>query len=185
MLCVSFIASLVIGTAAGLISFHPMQVSTTPLSNRSLVSAEVNDRVTHLFSVVSQDSKKWQNPLNPLDVNSDGVVAPQDVLAIINYINAQPGPLPISFQSPYLDVDGDDLITPLDVLRVINFINANSGLSGEAEIGRSTSNDEDTSVPTLKSVEIGYVDSVFMNELDDWSQTSCGCATKSRKGRSR
>jgi hypothetical protein len=178
-------SDVVVGTAAGSISFHPMQVSTTPLSNRSLVSAEVNDRVTHIFSVEPENSKKWQNPLNPLDVNGDGIVAPLDVLAIINHINEQPGPPPVSFQSPFLDVDGDDLITPLDALRVINFINSNSGVQGEAEIGLPPSTVDTAIASKLSSTDIGLVDAVFMNDLDNWVGPSCGCAIKSRKGRLR
>jgi len=73
----------------------------------------------------------WQNPVNPLDVNDDGVVSPQDVLVLTNDINANgsrtlPSP-PISPPPPppYLDVDGDGAVTPSDVLTVVNYLNAN------------------------------------------------------------
>jgi len=120
-----------VGTAAGTISVHPMGTTTTALSNRSLVSSANNDRVTHLFSVTAQIGKKWQNPQNQLDVDADGNVSPLDVLILINYLNSRSGTL-TDFQKPFLDVSGDDDISPLDALLVINYLN--SGLrDGEGE----------------------------------------------------
>jgi hypothetical protein len=70
----------------------------------------------------------WRNPVNPFDVNGDGHVTPQDVLLVINYINAHPDQtsLPSAPPSPppFYNVNGDDAITPSDVLAVINYINA-------------------------------------------------------------
>src|SRR5262249_52942126 len=59
-----------------------------------------------------------------------------DVLAIINYINAKgSGPIPAGapIGPPYVDVDADDQVIAQDVLDVINWINAHPGQSeGEA-----------------------------------------------------
>jgi hypothetical protein len=72
----------------------------------------------------------WHNGVQPYDVNQDGAVAAQDVLHVINKLNADdsgPAPtvLPGEAAPPYAyDTNGDNLITPLDVLIVINYINA-------------------------------------------------------------
>ncbi len=69
----------------------------------------------------------WRNPVDSIDVDSDGSISPLDALVIINSINAGgSGPLPAVHDAskPYLDVDGDQSVSPLDVLSVINHINA-------------------------------------------------------------
>ena len=71
----------------------------------------------------------WQNPQHPCDVTGDGLVDPDDVLLLINYINANEfGDLataspPVRDPPPFLDPSGDGSISPLDVLIVINYIN--------------------------------------------------------------
>ncbi len=72
----------------------------------------------------------WRNPVDSIDVDSDGSVSPLDALVVINHINAGgSGPLPSLHDStkPFLDVDGDQSVSPLDVLSVINHLNANGG----------------------------------------------------------
>jgi hypothetical protein len=81
----------------------------------------------------------WQNAVDPFDVDGmDGVTA-QDVLILINYINAHPGnpalPDPPEVPPPYYDVNGDSAITPSDVLAVINQINLQPAGMGEGEPG--------------------------------------------------
>ena len=46
----------------------------------------VSNVATVTVTVVT-DAPPWQNPTNSLDVNGDGVIAPNDVLAVINEIN--------------------------------------------------------------------------------------------------
>lgn len=96
----------------------------------------------------------FQNPNNRFDVNNSGVVAPSDVLTIINWFNVlsagsggaaiplpPPPPLPqitpqgtgLPGQALYLDVNGDTFLTAADALAVINFINAGQGSSGGGE----------------------------------------------------
>ena len=72
----------------------------------------------------------WRNPVDSLDVDSDGFIAPLDVLVVINYINsAEPKSLPPQRDpaKPFFDTDGDQAVTPLDVLRVINELNSEGG----------------------------------------------------------
>lgn len=80
----------------------------------------------------------WHNAHNPLDVNNDGLITPNDALQIINEINRGGArsllgsdlPTP-----PFIDTNADNLLTSNDVLQVINFLNARSagGRSGGSE----------------------------------------------------
>lgn len=74
------------------------------------------------------DVSAWTNVQNPLDVNADGLVVPQDALILINRMQQgmagqlpDPGP---TGPPPYLDVDGDGLLAPIDAMLVINWLNA-------------------------------------------------------------
>lgn len=71
----------------------------------------------------------WHNPLNPLDVNSDGRVAPLDALHVINRLNETgAGELPTTRgdNDKMIDVNNDGRVSPLDALLVINQLNSNS-----------------------------------------------------------
>ncbi|WP_417733988.1 RHS repeat-associated core domain-containing protein [Rosistilla oblonga] len=69
-----------------------------------------------------------QNPLQVLDVNRDGVVAPVDALRIINAINRSGSSAvdPRTEPGNFVDVSGDGAATALDALRVINALNRNT-----------------------------------------------------------
>ncbi len=72
------------------------------------------------------------NWLQAADVNADGLVAPSDVLRLINSINREgPRRLPENRErgDDFLDVNGDGLLTPHDALAVINRLN--KGLLGD------------------------------------------------------
>ncbi|HPM79397.1 MAG TPA: dockerin type I domain-containing protein, partial [Candidatus Anammoximicrobium sp.] len=79
----------------------------------------------------------WTNPVNPLDVNSEGIVSPLDALETINYINIRVGQTEIPAQQFYpprfFDVTEDGAITPADVLLVVNYLNGPPGGFGEGE----------------------------------------------------
>jgi hypothetical protein len=90
----------------------------------------------------------WRNPLEPEDVNLDGVVTPVDVLLLINEINrGGGGTLPLrTAEQPglplFLDPSGEGDLTANDVLQVINRLNrdasgqgASGGGEGEAADG--------------------------------------------------
>ena len=69
----------------------------------------------------------WQNSVDRHDVLANGYVTPQDVLTLINYINANPDRKAVDESlhtpPPYYDVDGDGHVTAIDVLAVINRLN--------------------------------------------------------------
>lgn len=85
----------------------------------------------------------WQNPNNPLDVDNDTFVVPQDAAILINELNfptiiSPNGKLPTATATPtyFYDVNGDQYLSPSDVLRVVNALNAvvpGGGGEGEAD----------------------------------------------------
>ncbi len=92
--------------------------------------------VLHLYG-----PNHWRNPVTPLDVNNNGLLADPvgDILPLINEANRQRvidelGHLPVepTTTSGFLnyDVNGDFLLTPIDILILINYRNAQA--EGEA-----------------------------------------------------
>ena len=79
----------------------------------------------------------WRNASRPLDVDNNGVIAPLDVLVVINRLNAGgtgalPPPQGVYSPPPFYDVSGDNQLTALDALQVINYLNS-AGTGGEGE----------------------------------------------------
>jgi hypothetical protein len=69
----------------------------------------------------------WQNPVNPYDVNNDGIVNAVDSLRIINDLNRNgardlDGPGPTAPGIVYLDVNGDHTVNSQDSLLIINYL---------------------------------------------------------------
>lgn len=89
-----------------------------------------SDGATDTASVTVQVRSRFQNPLNPPDVNDDGHVTPLDVLLGINQLNER-GPRKLTADDSvlggtprYLDANGDGTHSALDVLVIINHFNA-------------------------------------------------------------
>ncbi len=88
------------------------------------------------------NTRPWQNPFEPTDVDFNGFTTALDALLIINLLNRS-GSNPVALTTPtmaselppvYYDVDGSLFATALDALRVINFMNFNdSPLHAEPE----------------------------------------------------
>ena len=118
---------------------EPSEVSTDRIDYGGPVSIEIVPQAALAF---------FSNPLNPFDVNDDGLVSAADVLTVINDLNVNgTRELPVSAVSAhalksttshatqassatvfdisgsYLDVNADYLVSPADVLMVINYLN--------------------------------------------------------------
>jgi hypothetical protein len=119
---------------------------TAPLGTPGVVALAViatdtsNSSVRAEFTLtVLPNPVPWRNPVNAVDVLPGGRVIPQDVLAVVNFLNAHGSrrlPYPTtSFQPPpYVDANGDNVVAPVDALIVINYVNhQGSSASGEAE----------------------------------------------------
>ncbi len=81
----------------------------------------------------------FTNPDDPDDVDGDGLVAPVDVLHLVNVLNRGEGGEIALLRSeanetgPYYDTNGDGSITPADALKVVNRLNASASGEGEAQ----------------------------------------------------
>ncbi|HEY2415142.1 MAG TPA: RHS repeat-associated core domain-containing protein [Pirellulaceae bacterium] len=94
---------------------------------------ETKAPVAETQTTISANS--WQNAENQLDVDRDSFVVATDVLAVINYINANhSGLLPATRPAGkmFVDVNGDKSVAADDVLTIINYINAHPNRAGEA-----------------------------------------------------
>ena len=93
-------------------------------------------------------SNMWQNPANRLDVSSDGVISPIDVLQIVNDLNTNGSRLLTASDvaPPFLDVNGDGFVSAVDALIVINAIEDGiaEGEGAASNLARQDSN----AVPT-------------------------------------
>jgi ELWxxDGT repeat protein len=81
---------------------------------------------SRMFMITVTRPHPYRNGADNLDVSSDGFIAPNDALAIINYLNAGgTGPVPAdpSLIPFYYDVSGDNFVAPNDALTVINYLN--------------------------------------------------------------
>lgn len=76
------------------------------------------------------------NPMDPLDVNDDGLISPLDVLLLIGDLNGNGArQLPASPEAvdqalPHLDVNGDKVISAVDVLGVIGALTSADRYNG-------------------------------------------------------
>jgi hypothetical protein len=120
-----------IDLTTGAFSWTPTKAQTPGSYDVTITVADngtpaVSDSGTFAIEVLGPT---WQNRRHACDVTGDGNITPDDVLALVNDINARdsrdlttalpPTPAP----PPYLDPNGDDEISPVDVLIVINYIN--------------------------------------------------------------
>jgi hypothetical protein len=110
------------------------------------------------------NSTPWRNPLNPLDVDADGEVAPIDAHLILNELNREDGPheLPVppvapDLPPPFYDVTGDNFVAPIDAHRVINFLDDQSPLSGTSLAMPQALSDE-APLASAPAIEVGPLD---------------------------
>jgi hypothetical protein len=82
----------------------------------------------------------YTNPLDPLDVNGDGALTPQDLLIVINAVNTNGVGALFTFRSevplisPFIDPTGDLVLSASDALIIVNALNDQAGLAvGEGE----------------------------------------------------
>lgn len=101
--------------------------------NQVLLAAADDLGATGSAAITIRRSDSWHNDLMPFDTNGDDNVAPSDVLAIINQLNAEgAGRLPTDNATGlFVDVNADQHLSPIDALQIINFLN--SALAGESE----------------------------------------------------
>jgi hypothetical protein len=92
------------------------------------------------------------------NIQPDGFIAANDVVTVINYINAKGSGhiLDNLTGAPYVDVTADDVVAADDVLKIINYINAHPGKSeGEADAAsQPAANNAPVDLISLLSLDI-------------------------------
>jgi uncharacterized protein DUF5650/dockerin type I repeat protein len=87
----------------------------------------------------------WHLAAKPTDVTNDGLTAPNDLTAIISYLNGYgasdvPANAQIGKPFGFLDANGDDQVAPNDLTKVISYLNAFGAGEGEAPVQSPKSN---------------------------------------------
>src|SRR5262249_36248500 len=111
-----------------------VHVSVKIKDNGGTAAGGVDTSAAQTFDITIIKPHPWHNTAKGLDVNGDGFIAPNDALAVVNFINSSgPGPVPPNapFGPNYYDTNNDGFVAPNDVLFIINFINANPNGQGE------------------------------------------------------
>ncbi len=113
-------------------------VSRYNLTEHNLTDPENLAFLKQLFidAAVTDPTSDWQSPVEPLDVNADGFVAPLDALLVINDLGVFEGgvlPPDRALQPPYVDTSGDGVVAPGDALAVINHLNFVSALDNQPQ----------------------------------------------------
>ena len=100
----------------------PSEFERVPLQNyTSGIPTAANAVVLNSVTILSP----WQNPRNRMDVNNNGNVSAQDVLLILNELQANGmHELPYGWPTSYFDIDDNRRIEPADALELINYLNA-------------------------------------------------------------
>lgn len=93
----------------------------------------VDASATQTFAVNITKPHPQHNAAEPMDVDSDRVVAPADALQVIDYLNALRFTQTSSANGPpYYDVNGDGFVSPIDALLIIDQLNAEGMPEGES-----------------------------------------------------
>ncbi len=106
-----------------------VKVGVYNLSEHNLAEGENYSELKEMLLDAAMTSQKpWRNAGEPHDVDDDGLVAPLDVLLIINVLNdvgpyELPRPTAAETPPPFYDTNGDGWIAPSDALQVINYLN--------------------------------------------------------------
>jgi hypothetical protein len=122
--------------ASGTLTFAPLpNVSGTATVLIALVDdggtldGGIDVSQPQVFKITVDKLHLLHNAVNPLDVSGDAVIAPNDPMLVINYINTYGiGASAVAegeaTGTPFYDVSADDTVSPIDALLIINYLNA-------------------------------------------------------------
>jgi Beta propeller domain/Dockerin type I domain len=134
--------------------------NTNPNVTVTIISTRTNDPPQNSGT----SKRQWHNGVNPCDVNGDGIVAPLDVLNVINFIRLRGSVATAEVEKSMaagessqalsattflqVDVNGDGEVSPLDVLLIINRIRRDSSSQVEGEANSLTASKTDAALAT-------------------------------------
>ncbi|MFO0939199.1 MAG: cadherin domain-containing protein [Pirellulales bacterium] len=157
----------------GKLALKPDQFISPTLAGQELIVpilvTDAGDLTSHslinqVVHVVLQPA--WQNPLNHLDINRDGLVTASDANGIISKLIGTQQFQALTIPRPFstlndndFDVNGNNSVTPSDVVEVINFLNARSaGPEGEATVALANKPVDKTWEVALQAVVVDLDD---------------------------
>ena len=106
--------------------------------NRSLGIETLEPRIVldGTSGLVSAFGSPWQNPLDPHDVNNDGILAPNDVIEVLSVTNRRGAGKLTDWSAPptlhrqvhdvasiFADSNGDGFLSAIDVLQIVHRLN--------------------------------------------------------------
>ncbi|MDV6034624.1 MAG: hypothetical protein F9B45_31940 [Phycisphaera sp. RhM] len=100
-----------------------------------------------------------QNPIDPHDVNNDGIVSPRDALKVINVlarIQGGFGGISLASSDSFYDVNDDGQATPRDALNVINFLALQQATEAETFV-KTSIRDHQRSTDAVMAGEISQI----------------------------
>lgn len=125
------------------------------------------NRWSDFVTVTIDVTRPIQNSENPLDVNDDGYVAANDVLDVINMLNARRSTDDAEGEASdlYYDVTGDGFLAPGDALAIINHLNLSVG-HDQAEIADTTAG-EGESAESILQAQAAVDEALLLLNLDE------------------
>jgi hypothetical protein len=122
-------------------------ISVALVDDGGTANGGIDTSSSQTFGIQVDLALPWHNPGTAPDVTGDGDVVAEDVVDVINYINAKgAGPVVVpggaagqsvaqaagASGAMYYDVTGDDYVAADDVVAIINFINSHPKAEPEA-----------------------------------------------------
>lgn len=121
----------------------------------------------------------WQNAGQPLDVNDDFYIAPNDILLLVNKLNSISPELGSdrdpSSEAPYYDVNGDSFLAPSDVLAAVNALNQGNPVATlQLDVDTNLAWDRVTANAAVKGfVGVGKAEGLWIRHNEgDWHDVS-------------
>ena len=116
-------------------SYEDWTQDSIPGQWRSVEVAVIDGVAVHVLeqenvTIHLSNGKIHRNPINPLDVSGDLIIAPTDARIIVNDLNRGGPRMTLEPTSAselpkyYYDTNGDGFITSFDVLAIINYLNS-------------------------------------------------------------
>ncbi|MCA9128035.1 MAG: cadherin-like domain-containing protein [Planctomycetales bacterium] len=150
---------------AGYAGVH--QANYTVTDDQGLTSAPGK---IEIFVVNFALPRPWLNVARPNDINGDGVVAPSDVLMLVNDLNSRAARLLPTHPSGsigilgFYDSNGDGYVSPIDVLLVVNQLNAGAGEGEDVAGNESPLLTKDLS---NRAIDLAFAQMQFIDFLSD------------------
>jgi dockerin type I repeat protein len=105
------------------------------MDNGGTDNGGVKTSQTQTFTIEITKTHVWHNAVKAEDVNGDNQIAPNDLTALISFLNgfgATDVPKDGRGGGPYGDVDADGVVAPKDLSRVIIYLNSFGAGEGES-----------------------------------------------------